>query len=73
MDVHMNSFIKGYVPFFCDGIPGFPNKIPNRIRGYLPRFDRNQSQSAKKHVQDFSDLMYDFDVFHEDLWMKLFV
>ena len=69
----MNSFIKGYVPFFYDGIPGFPNKIHDGIRRYLPKFDRNQSQSAKKYVQVFSDLMYDYDVCHEDLWMRLFV
>ena len=69
----VNSYTKGYLPFCYDGIPGFPNKIPDGIKRYLPKFDRNQSQSAKKHVQVFSDLMYDFDVCHEDLWMKLFV
>lgn len=65
--------IKGYVPFFYDGIPSFPNEIPDGIKRYLPRFDRNQSQPTKKHVHVSSDLMYDCDVCHEDLWMRLFV
>ena len=73
MDVHMNSFLKGYLPFFYNGIPGFPNKILDGIKKYLPKFDRNQSQSAKKNVQVFFNLMYDFDMCHEELWMKLFV
>ena len=37
----VNSFIKGYVPLFYDGILGFPNKIPNGIKEYLPMFDKN--------------------------------
>lgn len=73
MDVHRVSFFRGYTPFCYDGIPSFLNKIPNEIKKYLSKFNRNQCPSARKHVQAFSDLMYDFDVCHEDLWMRLFV
>ena len=66
-------FYQRICAIFCDGIPGFPNKIPDRIKGYFPKFVGNKSQSAKKHVQKFSNLIYDFDVCHEDLWMRLFV
>ena len=73
-DQNYRSFsAKRCTPLVFDGIPGFPNEIPDGIRKYLPIFDRNQSKSAKKHVQVFSDLMYDYDLCHEDLWMRLFV
>lgn len=65
--------IKGYMSFCYDGILGFPNRIPDEIRRYFPKFDRNQSQSTKKHIQVFSDFIYDYDVYHEDLWMRLFM
>lgn len=54
------------------GIKGFPKKIPNDIRKYLPKFTGKNSELASRHLDAFMDLMGDFEINHEDVVMKLF-
>ena len=73
-DPNRRSFsTKRYLPFQFNGIYGFPNVIPDDIRKHLSKFNGNQAVSASQHVQVFSDLMGDYEIPHEDVYMKLFV
>lgn len=64
---------KRYMSLIFDGIYGFPNFIPNDIRRSFPKFNGNRIISARHHVQAFSDLMGDYEIYHEDVNMKLCV
>ena len=64
---------KRYMPLNFNGIHGFPNVIPNDVRKSLPKFSGNHLVSASHHVELFIDLMGDYEIAHEDVYMKLFV
>ena len=64
---------KCYMPLNFNGIHGFPNVIPNDVRKRLPKYNGNHLVSASHHVELFIDLMGDYEISHEDVYMKLFV
>ena len=37
------------------------------------KFSRNNAISSEQHLRDFSDLLNDYEVEHEDVVIKLFV
>ena len=57
------------MPLCFDGICGFSNVSPNAVKNKLPKFSGNHLVSASHHVQEFSDLMGDYEIAHEDLHM----
>ena len=61
------------MPLWFNGIYGFPNVIPDDIRKKLSKFSGNHTILASQHVQVFSDLMDDYEIPHEDVYMKLFI
>ena len=73
IEISRSISTKCYMSLCFDGIHGFPNVIPNDVRDKLPKFNGNHLVSASHHVQEFSDLMGDYEIAHEDLHMKLFV
>ena len=64
---------KRYMPLYFDDVYGFPNPMLYNLRKYLPKFNGNHENSASHHVHMFSDLIGDFRISHEDVYMKLFV
>ena len=64
---------KQYMPLCFDGIHGFLNIIPNDVRNKFPKFSGNHLVLASHHAELFSDLMGDYEIAHEDFYMKLFV
>lgn len=65
--------MERYKPFSFNGIQGFPNSVPTKVREYLPKFTGKGSKSARRHLQEFYDLMGDFEINQEDILMKFFV
>lgn len=55
------------------GIDGYPNVIPPKIRDKLPKFNGTKCESTNKHLQEFKNLMDDYEVHHEVIIMRLFV
>ena len=56
---------RRYFPFCFDGIQGFSNVIPHKIRGKLPIFCGKQHDSPIYHIHFFVDLIDDFEIAHE--------
>ena len=65
--------LEGYMQLCFDGIPRFPNPIPQEMRKRLPKFSRNNSITSEDHLRIFLDMMSDYEVEAEDVMMKLFV
>lgn len=65
--------LEGYRKICFEGIPGFPNPIPQDIRKRLPKFDGNNAISCEDHLRGFLDMMSDYEVEAQDVIMKLFV
>lgn len=55
------------------GIPGYPNEIPKGLRDKVTKFVGNNAITSEQHLRDFSSLLNDYEVEHEDVVMKLFV
>lgn len=65
--------MERYKPFGFNGIQSFPNPVPTKVREYLPEFSGKGSESTRQHLQEFSDLMGDFEISQENILMKFFV
>ena len=65
--------LEGYRKICFDGIPGFPNPIPQEVRKILPKFSRNHAITYEDHLRSFLDMMNDYEVEAEDVIMKLCV
>lgn len=65
--------MERYKPFNFNGIQGFPNPIPTKVREYLPDFTRKGSKSTHQHLQENSGFMGDFEINKEDILLKFFV
>ena len=65
--------LEGYRQICFDGIPGFPNPIPQEMRKRLPKFAGNNVVTCEDHLRSFLDMMSDYEIEAEDVMMKLFV
>ena len=72
-DIPRTISTKRSMPLCFDGIYGFPNVVLDDIRKHLSKFSGNHTALASQHVQVFSDLMGDYEIAREDVYMKLFV
>lgn len=55
------------------GILGYLNPIDNEVRNVVHKFSGNHAISAEDHIRAFEIVMDNFDVQHENLYMKLFM
>ena len=65
--------LEGYRKICFDGIPRFPNPIPQEVRKRFPRFSRSNGITCEDHLRSFLDMMSDYEVEAEDVIMNLFV
>ena len=65
--------LEGYRKICFDGIPSFPNPIPQEMRKRLPKFVGNNAITCEDHLRSFLDMMSDYEVEVEDVIMKFFV
>jgi len=65
--------IDRYKPINFSGICGYPNALPPKIRFFLPKFNGIKDESAERHLQQFMNVIDDFEIDHEDVVMRLFV
>ncbi|HEX4849980.1 MAG TPA: hypothetical protein VFV08_04190, partial [Puia sp.] len=56
-----------------DGIPGYPNPIDKHLRLQVPKFLGNNTVSGEDHLKAFQNVMDNFEVEHEDVFMKSFM
>jgi len=56
-----------------DGIPGYPNAIDKHLRLQVPKFSGNNTVSGEDHLKAFQNVMDNFEVEHEDVFMKSFM
>ncbi|XP_057851725.1 uncharacterized protein LOC131061889 [Cryptomeria japonica] len=65
--------IERYRQLDFTGIVGYPNQITNDLRLSIPKFSRNGVDSAEKHVINVKNIIEEFEIPHEDVFMKLLV
>ena len=65
--------LEGYRQICFDGIPSFPNPIPQEMRKRLPKFVGNNAITCEDHLRSFLDMMSDYEVEAKDVMMKFFV
>lgn len=53
------------------GILGYLNPINDELRKVIPKFSRNGDASGEDHVRSFQTALDDFDVWEEDVFMRL--
>lgn len=70
---HRVFFSERYKPLNFDGIQGFPNPVPIGVKEQLSGFNGKRSESTQQYLQEFFELMEDFEINQEDVFMKLFV
>lgn len=59
---HRAFFMEIYKSLSFNGIQVFPNLVPTKVREHLPEFSGKISESACQHLQDFLELMGDFEI-----------
>jgi len=64
--------LERYRQLSFDGIPSFPNLIPNDVRNILAKFSRNNALSREDYLRAFLNLLDDYEIESEDGVMKLF-
>lgn len=55
------------------GIIGYLNQITNDLRLAIPKFSGNGVEAAEQHVVNVKNIIKEFEIPHEDVFMKLFV
>ena len=55
------------------GFPGCPNEIPKNLRDKFSKSIGNNAISGEQHLRNFTDMLNDYEVEHEDVVIKLFV
>ena len=66
-------FMERYKQICFLGIPSYPNEIPKGLRDKVTKKVGNNAITSEQHLKDFSNLLNDYEVEHEDVVMKLFV
>lgn len=64
--------LEGYRQIHFEGIPGFPNPVPEKMRKRFPKFSINNAITCEDHLRNFLDMMSDYEVEVEYVIMKLF-
>ncbi|XP_057829734.1 uncharacterized protein LOC131040795 [Cryptomeria japonica] len=64
--------IERYKQLDFSGIVGYPNQIANDLRSVVPKFTGNGTDSTE-HVINVKNTIEEFEIPHEDVFMKLFV
>jgi hypothetical protein len=64
-----------FAPFNFSSIPSFPNVVPivDEWRYFLPRFKGEDEYCPAHHLIKFHQCMYQLDIHHEDVLMKMFM
>ncbi|XP_059066166.1 uncharacterized protein LOC131857519 [Cryptomeria japonica] len=65
--------IERYRQLDFTSIVGYPNQITKDLRSTIPKFSGNGIDSAKQHAVNVKNIIEEFEVPHEDIFMKLFV
>ncbi|XP_059071745.1 uncharacterized protein LOC131869783 [Cryptomeria japonica] len=65
--------IERYRQLDFTGIVGYPNQIINDLRLSIPKFSGNGVDSAEQHVVIVKNIIKEFEIPHEDVFMKQFV
>ena len=65
--------MERYRQIYFLGIPRCPNEIPKGLGDKVAKFARNNAITSEQHLRDFSGLLNDYEVEHEDVVIKLFV
>lgn len=65
--------LEGYRKISFDGIPDYPNAFRANIRDKVTKFSGNNAISCEEHLRLFVDMLNDYEIEHDDVFMKLFV
>lgn len=65
--------IDRYKAISFDNICGYPNVMPPKIRDKIPKFSGEKSESANEYLQEFVDVIGEYEIDFEDVVMRLFV
>ncbi|KAH9287659.1 hypothetical protein KI387_031776 [Taxus chinensis] len=52
---------------------GYPNVVPQDVRNRLPKFQGNNAITGDQHLKLFVNMMEDFEIEFEDVYIKLFI
>ena len=66
-------FMERYKQIYFLGIPSYPNDITKGLRDKVTKFVGNNAISGEQNLRDFSDLLNDYEVEHEDVVIKFFI
>jgi hypothetical protein len=66
---------RRFAPFNFSAIPGFPNVVPSLDEwgDYLPIFRSCEEDNPAQHLGEFHELMYQWEIHHEDVLLKMFM
>lgn len=65
--------MKDISNWFFNGIPSYPNPIPDEIRKRLPKFTGSNAVTCEEHLKSFTDVIDDYNIELDDVIMKLFL
>ncbi|XP_059069928.1 uncharacterized protein LOC131859816 [Cryptomeria japonica] len=65
--------IESYKQLDFSEIARYPNQISNDLRSNIPKFTRNGIDFVEQHVINVKNIIEEFEVPYEDVFMKLFV
>ncbi|KAH9292578.1 hypothetical protein KI387_042238, partial [Taxus chinensis] len=51
----------------------YPNAVPQYVRNRIPKFQGNNAITGDQHLKLFINMMEDFEIEHEDVYIKLFI
>lgn len=66
-------FVNTFGPIDFIGMASYPNVVPQDVRNRLPKFQGNNARTGDQHLKLFVIMMEDFEIEHEDVYIKFFI